>query len=427
MAARAVVQREGYRDLLLGQAVSAFGDWMGTVALMALVLDLTGSATAVGVILVLRLLPAGFAGPVAAGVADRWDRRRIMLACDLVRAGLVSLIPFVRAAWWVFLWAFLLEGASLVFLPARDASVPDLVDEQDLPTANGLILASSYGNLPLGAGAFALLSLVPAGRGSFLGQHPNALAFWVDALTFLVSFLLIRRLAALGPAAGRAAAGETRPPGGGTGFRDALRLPVVRAVMPAAGIAMLGIGSLFSLGVVYVRQVLHASTGQFGGLVALFGVGGALGWAALQRLSHGTPTLGTVKAAIAAMGAVLAGMSLASNLVLAYAAAVPFGAAGAAALVGSVTYLQETLAGERRMLGLAVFHAVLRIGMSVAAIGGALLAQALAPVRLPWVGLVQPPAVVLFGAGLAMIGGATIMPRRLLPGRLPQQEQEAGT
>ena len=134
-----------------------------------------------------------------------------------------------------------------------------------------------------------------------------------------------------------------------------------------------------------------------------------------------------MKVATVAMGAVLAGMSFASNLVLAYAAAVPFGAAGAAALVGSVTYLQETLAGERRMLGLAVFHAVLRIGMSVAAIGGALLAQALAPVRLPWVGRVQPPAVVLFGAGLAMIGGAAIMPRRLLPGRLPQQEQEAGT
>src|SRR6266536_726252 len=57
-----------YRDLVIGQAVSSFGDWMGTVALMALVLDLTGSATAVGGILVLRLLPAGFAGPIAAGL-----------------------------------------------------------------------------------------------------------------------------------------------------------------------------------------------------------------------------------------------------------------------------------------------------------------------------------------------------------------------
>ena len=418
MAARAVVQREGYRDLLLGQAVSAFGDWMGTVALMALVLDLTGSATAVGGILVLRLLPAGFAGPVAAGVAERWDRRRIMLACDLLRAGLVAVIPFVRAAWWVFLWAFVLEGASLVFLPARDASIPDLVDEEDLPTANGLILASSYGNLPLGAGAFALLSLVRAGQGGFLAEHPNALAFWVDALTFLVSFLLIRRLTVLGPAGRKPARGPQEERA--DGLRDALRLPVVRAVLPPAGVATLGIGALFSLGVVFVRQVLHASAGEFGALVALFGLGGVLGWAGLQRYSHGSPTLATVKVAIAAMGAVLAGMSLVSNVGLAYVAAVPFGAAGASALVGSVTYLQETLAGERRVLGLAAFHAVLRIGMSVAAIGGALLAQTLEPVRLPWADRVQPPALVLFGAGLAMVAGAA-----LLPARVPQREREA--
>src|SRR5919198_4662189 len=201
MAARAVVQRGGYRDLLLGQAVSAFGDWMGTVALMALVLDLTGSATAVGVILVLRLLPAGFAGPIAAGVAERWDRRRIMLACDLVRAGLVALIPLVRAAWWVYLWAFLLEVANLVFLPARDASVPDLVgDEQELPAANGIILGSSYGNIPIGAAAFALLTLVPTGWNGYLGSHPSALPLWLDGLTYLVSFAFIRRLEVLGPA-----------------------------------------------------------------------------------------------------------------------------------------------------------------------------------------------------------------------------------
>jgi predicted MFS family arabinose efflux permease len=414
MAARAVLQRAGYRNLLLGQAVSAFGDWMGTIALMALVLDLTGSAAAVGVILVLRLLPAGFAGPIATGVAERWDRRRIMLTCDLVRAGLVSLIPFVRAAWWVYLWAFLLEGAGLVFLPARDASVPDLVDEADLPTANGLILGSSYGNIPVGAGAFALLSLVPTGRVGFLASHPNALAFWIDAATYLVSFALIRRLSVLGPAAGRQLEGDRAGHRGG--LRDALALPVVRAVMPATGVAMLGIGALFSLGVVYVRQVLHASTAQFGGLVALFGVGGVLGWAWLQRSTHGSPTLGTIRLAIAAMGAVLAAMSLLSSVALAYVAAVPFGAAAASALVASVTYLQEALAGERRVLGLAVFHVVLRIGMSVAAIGGALLAEALAPVRLPLVGRLQPAALVLFGAGLAMVAGAGLMPARLRPG-----------
>jgi predicted MFS family arabinose efflux permease len=419
MATRTILRERGYRDLLIGQAVSAFGDWMGTVALMALVLDLTGSAAAVGVILVLRLLPAALAGPVATGVAERWDRRRIMLACDLVRVVVVALIPLVRAVWWVYLWALLLEAAGLVFLPARDAAIPDLVgDEEDLPTANGLILGSSYGNIPIGAGAFALLSLVPTGNGGFLASHPNALAFWVDALTFLVSFSFVRRLTLAGPASRRGGEHEGERRGG---LRDALRLPVVRAVLPATTVAMLGIGVLFSLGVVYVRQVLHASTGEFGGLVALFGVGGVVGWAWLRRRRDGGATLGTIRLAIAAMGVVLAFMSLASGIVLAYLAAVPFGAAAASALIASVTYLQEALAAERRVLGLAVFHVALRIGMSVAAIGGGLLAQVLTPVRLPLVGSLRPAALVLFGAGLAMIAGAILMPGRV-HGRKQRQQ-----
>ena len=224
-----------------------------------------------------------------------------------------------------------------------------------------------------------------------------------------MSFSFVRRLTLAGPASRRGGdEGEHRG-----GLRDALRLPVVRAILPATSVAMLGIGVLFSLGVVYVRQVLHASTGQFGGLVALFGAGGLCGWAWLRRKRDGGATLGTIKLAIAAMGVVLAFMSLASGIVLAYLAAVPFGAAAASALIASVTYLQEALAGERRVLGLAVFHVALRIGMSVAAIGGGLLAQVLAPVRLPVVGSLPPAALVLFGAGLAMIAGAILMPGRL--------------
>jgi predicted MFS family arabinose efflux permease len=411
-----VFSRPGFRYLAIGQAVSAFGDWMGTVALMALVLDLTGSATAVGVILVLRLLPAGFAGPIAAGLAERWDRRRIMLTADVLRAGLVALVPLVRAAWWVYLWAFLLEVLNIVFLPARDASIPDLVDEEDLPTANGIILGSSYGNIPIGAGAFALLTLIPTGWNGWLDAHPNCLALWIDAATYLVSFALIRRLAVLGPAtsaSAEAAEGEAGGEGMGrqtlAGIRAALTLPIVRAVMPATVTAVIGIGALFSLGVVFVRQVLHASTGEFGGMVALFGVGGVAGWAFLQRQKNG-PTLATIKLATGAMGVILAVMSLLSHVVLAYLAAIPFGAAGAAALVASLTYVQEALTGDQRVLGLTVYHVVLRVGMSIAAIGGGLAAQWVSPVRLPLLGTLQPAALVMFCAGVVMFLGAAAIP-----------------
>ena len=431
MAGGSVLRRGGYRDLVIGQAVSSFGDWMGTVALMALVLDLTGSATAVGVILVLRLLPAGFAGPIAAGVAERWDRRRIMLTCDLARAGLVALIPLVRAAWWVYLWAFLLEVANLVFLPARDASIPDLVDEDELPTANGIILGSSYGNIPLGAGAFALLSLVPTSWNGYLDTHSGALPLWLDGATYLVSYAFISRLRVLGPSRAPAAGGRDGARRGlWAGIAAAVRLPIVRAVLPATITAVIGVGALFSLGMVFVREVLHASTAQFGVMVALFGVGGVGGWAWLQRRQD-APTLATIRLAAAAMGVILAIMSLLSTVELAYLAAVPFGAAGASALVASITYLQETLSGEDRLLGLTVYHVVFRVGLSVAAIGGGLAAQAFGPARLPVLGTLQPSALVLLCAGAVMVLGAALMPTSVaapapaVAGRRPEVEAQA--
>src|SRR5262245_37129681 len=159
MSVVALVRRPGYRDLLVGQGVSALGDWMGTVALMALVLQLTGSPIAVGGILTLRLLPAAIGGPLAARAAARWDRRKTMLAMDATRAVMIALVPLIRALWWVYLWGFLVEVASIVFLPARDASIPDLVESDDeLPLANGLILGTSYGSIPVGAALFAAVA-----------------------------------------------------------------------------------------------------------------------------------------------------------------------------------------------------------------------------------------------------------------------------
>jgi hypothetical protein len=286
-----------------------------------------------------------------------------------------------------------------------------VADEDDLSTANGLILGSSYGNIPIGAGAFALLSLVPTGNGSFLATHPNAPAFWVDALTFLVTFLVsftfVRRLTLAGPASRRGGGDEAGHRGG---LRDALRLPVVRAVLPATSVAMLGIGVLFSLGVVYVRR---CCTPPPDSSAAWWPCSAPAAWPVgdgSAASATAAPPLRTIELAIAAMGVVLAFMSLASGIGLAYLAAVPFGAAAASALIASVTYLQEALAGERRVLGLAVFHVALRIGMSVAAIGGGLLAQVLAPVRLPVVGSLRPAVLVLFGAGVAMMAGPSSCP-----------------
>jgi MFS family permease len=389
----ALVRRSGYRDLLVGQGVSALGDWMGTVALMALVLELTDSPIAVGGILTLRLLPAAVGGPLAARAAGRWDRRRTMLAMDAARAVMIALVPLVRGLWWIYLWGFLVEVASIVFLPARDASIPDLVaDDEELPLANGLILGTSYGSIPLGAALFAAVAALPLE----IDQRPYALVFFIDALTFVVSFLCIARIAQLG------AGSATEHTEDRVRFLDAFKIPLVRAVMPAAFAVALGLGALFSLGIVFVHDVLHASDAEFGVLIALFGVGAVFGLVALQRLPHGD-LLARTRLGVAYIGAVITLFSLASVLWLAWFGAAMFGAGAAYALSAGMGAIQSRLDGQARVLAFAAFHVVLRVALALSAIGAGVAGDLLAEVRWPIVGTLESSRVVLLSAGLFVI------------------------
>src|SRR5919201_3685695 len=150
----AVLRARGFRRLLIAQSVSSLGDWVATLAFIAAAFALTGNQTAVAVVLVLRLVPPMFAAPVGGVVADRLPRRLIMVTCDVSRAALIVLVPFVGIAL-LYVIAFVHECISLFFLPARDATVPALVPRRSLPEANGLILGSSYGSLPMAAALFS--------------------------------------------------------------------------------------------------------------------------------------------------------------------------------------------------------------------------------------------------------------------------------
>lgn len=393
MSAGTLVRRGGFRDLLVGQSISGLGDWMGTVAFMALALELTGSPTAVGGILTLRLLPAALGGPLAARAVRTWDRRRTMLTMDAARAVIVAGVPLVREIWWVYTGAFLIEVASLVFLPARDASIPDLVDREDLPVANGLVLGSSYGTIPLGAAAFAAVAALP-----FVDvfDRPLALVFWIDAATFLVSFVFIARLTML------AAPSKNGSPAEAARFVDAFRIPLVRAVMPGAAAVALGLGALFSLGIVFVQDVLHASEIEFGVLIALFGVGAVGGLGVLQACRELDPVRGT-RFGVAAIGAIVTAFSLASSVELAYIGAFAFGAAAAFTLASGMGAIQSSLDGHQRVLAFAAFHVVIRLGLGVAAIVAGLAGDVLDDVNWPVVGHLEPSRVVLLCSGLLVL------------------------
>jgi predicted MFS family arabinose efflux permease len=367
---------------------------MGTVAFMALALEASGSSAAVGGILALRLLPGAIGGPLAARAASRWDRRRVMVSMDALRAGMVAIVPLVNELWWIYVWAFSLEVASLVFLPARDASIPDLVDNDDLPLANGLVLGSSYGTIPLGAALFALVSALP---GHDLLGRPYVLVFWLDAVSFAVSGLMIARLVQLsGAKSGR---GATTEPQHDVRFRDAFRIPLVRAVMPAAVAVAVGLGALFSLGIVFVRDVLGASDAQFGVMIALFGVGAVAG----LQLLRSTGELDGIRATqigVFALGAIVAAFSLAPVVWMAFVGAVLFGAGAAWTLASGMGVLQSMLDGQERVLAFSAFHVVIRCGLAAAAIGAGAAAQLVDAARLPLLGRLEPSRIVLLGAGI---------------------------
>jgi MFS family permease len=416
-----LLARPAFRRLLIGQAISGFGDWMTTVALIVLVLKVTGSSAAAGGILGLRLLPSLVAGPLAARVSRHIGRRRAMLAMDAVRVVIVVVLPLALALWWIYVWAFLLEVAGLIFLPARDASVPMLAgnstarghaagngagregEAQRLQRANALVLATSYGSIPLAAGAFGLVFLGLEHAGLAGTRLPFLIVFWIDALTFAASYLAIR---------GISVTDTDEPPRQGPsprgGFIAGLRLPLVRGILPALTCVTIGVGTLFSVGVAYIQEVLGAGGPVLGVLIALFGVGASVPLAA-RRLMDRLPTLLQVRAGVGMQGVVVAVMSLSGKILPNLLGALCYGAAAATALVAAITLFQERLEGTDRDLGFAVVHVTTQAGLAVAALAAGAATDLAPAVRWPLTGRLAPQQLVLLCAGAALIGGALLV------------------
>ena len=176
-----------FRNLFVGQLVSQTGDWFNSVALFTLLLSLTGSGEAVGYILIIKLLPSFFAGPLAGVVADRFNRKTIMIVADLIRGLMVLGFLFVQRpeqVWIVYVLAALEIAVSTFFDPAKSASIPNIVSREELVPANALSAASWSVTLAMGA---ALGGIVTDAFGR------NA-AFLIDSASFFVSAAYIARV-----------------------------------------------------------------------------------------------------------------------------------------------------------------------------------------------------------------------------------------
>lgn len=169
------------RNLWLGQVVSQLGDWFNSIALYSLLYELTGSATSIALVLVLQMLPAMLVSPVAGVVIDRFDRRAIMIAADLVRGVVVLGLLLVRTpgtVWIAYVVLALAVSATGFFEPAKSATIPSVVAREDLITANAL--STGTWSVMLAAGA-SIGGLVSAAFGRDTTFVLNALSFFASA------------------------------------------------------------------------------------------------------------------------------------------------------------------------------------------------------------------------------------------------------
>jgi len=176
-----------FRTLYAANAVSQLGDWFNVVALFTLLLELTGKGEAVAFALLTRFVPMFLAGPAAGVVADRLSRRAIMIVSDVLRAGLVLCLLFIRhpeQAWIAYAVVTAHSLVSAFFEPAQQAMLPNLVTEADYPLAATLENSLWAATLAVGS-ALGGVALAVVGRD---------LAFAADAASFLVSAVLIARL-----------------------------------------------------------------------------------------------------------------------------------------------------------------------------------------------------------------------------------------
>lgn len=177
-----------YRNLFAAHTLSLCGDWLNTIAIFLLLTEFTGtSARAISGVIILKLLPAFLMGPVAGVVVDRYPRKTVMIVSDLLRAGVVLsvlVVAFYPRAWVLYLATGIQISITSFFEPARSASIPNLVPQRALTTANALGAVTWSAMFTLGSALGGLIT-------EYMGWQAAVL---LDGASYLVSALLIGRV-----------------------------------------------------------------------------------------------------------------------------------------------------------------------------------------------------------------------------------------
>lgn len=353
--------------------MSQIGDRLAALAFPWLVYVTTHSELGTGAVFALYTLPYVLFGAGAGVVVDRVERRRAMIAIDVLRAGLIALVPLAARVSLapVFALGFLIASAGVFFEPAKLALVPELVPRERLLRANSLL--STGENLTEVVGW--------AGAGFLLAAVSTTTAFVLDAVTFLVSAAAlagIRYRQPLGEAAGRTARAFWTELGEGLAFLRRHRGLLANTVIVVASAA--GLGAAYPLIFLLAVQVFHGGTRAFGTLEAVTGGGYLAGSLLLAAVAPRVRKGLAIGLGLGFMGVFLAVVGLSRSVAAACLPAFVFGAANAVALVAVDTYLQEVVPERLRGRVLGTRFTMTQGAYAISVLAGGALAATF-PVR----------------------------------------------
>jgi MFS family permease len=401
---RAALRYPAFRALMAGLAVSQAGDWLYNLALIAFVYQRTHSPLWAGVTTAARVVPVVALGPVGGAVADRFDRRRLMVACDLIRAALMAGLALVAAAHLPVAVAPALAAAATAaatpYLPCVSAVTPRLVADADLPGANAARSAVTAAGVIAG----------PALGGVLLLLGSPALAFGLNGATFGLSALAVLAIPR-GAAFQAAQAAAGRPEG---------LIRVVKgsaAALRAHPQALRLVGADIMCSLVYGMQtVLLLAVAResglglhgYGYLFAGIGVGGLAGTALASRALRCPHPRAVLASALSAVGLPMLLLAMVHGAALALILVSATGAGAIMVEILTETSLQRSLPPEvfGRAYGLAL----------PASLGGIVAGSLVAPLLS---GLIGGPGA-LAASGAAVLGYALLLARpRREPGLAP--------
>lgn len=309
---RNILGNRNFSLLWVGQIISQFGDRLDQMALIALIYNFApGSTVQMAKLMSFTIIPVFLIGPIAGVYVDRWDRRRTMVVCDILRGILVLLIPFyfirLHSLLPIYIIVFLVFSIGRFYVPAKMSIIPDIVKSDDLLLANSLVNTTGMVAAMFGLGLGGILVGMVGAEGGFL----------IDGASFLISgimifFLSTRAIRDLKKErlidVGKEIAEVIRKSAIDEMKEALIFLKSQKQIRSCFGILFLlwaALGSIYVVSIVFVQKAFSSVTKEIGLLVVALGLGLFLGTLAYGRLGHKALGFKTVFACILLAGMVL--------------------------------------------------------------------------------------------------------------------------